>query len=207
MRRGLLFLAIVVVPITGCLVAKGSSPATAAAAPSCTTASVRITDYNTVVGAGSVNDLFRIKNVSRQACSLRGYARVAYMGVYGIGTPYKDPDRLTVSEVRSYGRNGNDIGGLKKGLSIPTVTLQPDGGGASFWLAGTDEPHVNQQSRCIISYKMLVWLPGSLGSMAVPPLHANGFYWCGTFAAHPILPGESGSDPPMPLSYYFGTPG
>lgn len=207
MRRTSLFLAMTVVLVAWCSVSIGSSPATAAAAASCTTVSVRITDYNTVVGAGSVNDLFWIKNVSRQACTLRGYVRVAYVGVYGIGTPYKDHHRLTVREVRSYGRNGNDIGGLKKGLQIPRVTVQPDGGLASFWLAGTDEPVGNPPGRCIVSYKMLVWLPGSSTSIAVQPLRANGFYWCGGFAAHPILPGKSGSDPPRPLSYYFGTPG
>ena len=192
---------------TGCLLVQGGSPATAAVTPTCTAASVRITDYNTVVGAGSVNDLFWIKNVGRQACSLRGYVGVAFVGVYGIATPYKDPHRLALSEVHSYGRNGNDIGGLKKGLPIPTVTLRPGGSVASFWLAGTDEPHGVPSSRCIVSYTMLAWLPGSSSSIAVQPLHANGFYWCGAFAAHPILPGQSGSDPPTPLSYYFGIPG
>ena len=119
----------------------------------------------------------------------------------------KRPHRLTISEVHSYGRDGNDIGGLKRGLPIPTVTLQPGGGVASFWIAGTDEPHNVPPTRCIMSYKMLAWLPGTSSSIVVRPLRANGFFWCGAFAVHPVLPGESGSDPPMPLSYYFGTPG
>ncbi len=178
-----------------------------AAVRECAARYVRITDYNTLVGAGNVNDLFWIKNVSSQACSLRGYVRAEYIGVYGIGTPYRNPHRLSVPELRSYGRDGNDIGGLEKGLPIPSVTLAADGGLASFWLAGTDEPHDSPPSRCIDAHKMLVWLPGSSTAIAVPPLRANGFYWCGAFAAHPILPGASGSDPPKPLAYYFGTPG
>jgi hypothetical protein len=112
-----------------------------------------------------------------------------------------------IDEVHSYGRDGNDIGGLKRGLPVPRVTVQPNGGVASFWLTGTDEPVGNPPGRCIVSHKMLVWLPGSSISIVVQPLRANGFFWCGGFAAHPILPGKSGSDPSMPLSYYFGTPG
>jgi hypothetical protein len=186
--------------------AVASSPAASAAVAPCAASAVRITDYNTLVGAGSVNDLFWIKNVSSQACSLRGYVRVEYIGVYGVGTPYRNPRRLSVGEVHSYGRDGNDIGGLEKGLPIPSVTLDAQRGVASFWLAGTDESHGSPPSRCIDSRTMLVWLPGSSTAIAVHPLRANGFYWCGSFAAHPILPGRSGSDPPKPLTYYFGTP-
>jgi hypothetical protein len=36
-------------------------------------------------------------------------------------------------------------------------------------------------------------------------LKSNGFWWCGGFAAHPIVPGDSGSDPAVRLSYYFGS--
>lgn len=176
----------------------------AAVAPACAASSVRITDYNTVVGAGNVNDLFWIRNVSPTTCSLRGYVRVAYVGVYGIGASDANPHRLTVSETRSYGRSGNDVGGLKKGLPIPTVILRPRGL-ASFWLYGTDEQHgTSVTSRCIISYRMLVWLPGSSTSVTLASLRSNGFFWCGGFAAHPIVPGESGSDPAVRLSYFFG---
>ncbi len=149
---------------------------------------------------------FRSNPRLQQDCSLRGYVRVAYVGVHDVGTPYNDPRRLTVSEGHSYGRDGNDIGGLKKGLPIPTVLLKVNGV-ASFWLYGTDEPVGSPPVRCIDSRKMLVWLPGSSISIVVQPLRANGFYWCGGFAAHPILAGESGSDPPKPLSYYFCTSG
>jgi hypothetical protein len=183
------------------------TPVTAAVVPSCTSASVEVSDYNTLVGTGHVNDLFWIKNVGRRACTLHGYVRAAFIGVYGAGTPYKDSHTLTIREGHSYGRDGNDVGGLKKGLVIPTVTLKPDGSGASFWLAGTDIQAGNPPDRCITSYKMLAWLPGSSTSIVVKPLRANGFFWCGGFVAHPIVPGKSGSDPAVRLSYYFGVPG
>jgi hypothetical protein len=166
-----------------------------------------MTDYNTVVGAGHVNDLFWIKNVSHQTCTLRGYVRAAFVGVYGSGTADKNPHRLTVREVHLYGHGGNAVGGINSGIPIPRVTIQPGGGVASFWLDGIDIPVGNPPGRCITSYKMLAWLPGSSTSILVLPLRANGFFWCGGFAALPILPGESGSEPSRPLSYFFGTSG
>jgi hypothetical protein len=184
-----------------------TSSAIASSVPTCTTTSVRITDFNTVVGAGHVNDLFWMKNVSHESCTLRGYVRVAFVGVYGIGTPYKNPHRLTVREVHLYGRDGNALGGINNGRPIPRVTIQPNGSVASFWLDGIDIPVGNPPGRCIVSYEMLAWLPGSSTSIIVQPLRANGFFWCGGVAAQPILPGESGSEPSRPLSYFFGTPG
>jgi hypothetical protein len=194
--------AIVVVAL--CLVSNGASRATATSVTSCTPASVRITDYNTVVGAGHVNDLFWIKNVSHQACTLRGYVRAAFVGVYGIGTAYKNPHGLIVREVHLYGRGGNALGGIDNGRPIPRVTIQPGGGVASFWLDGIDIQVGNPPGRCIISHRMLAWLPGAATSIAVQPLRANGYFWCGGFAALPILPGVSGTEPSRPLSYFFG---
>jgi len=166
-----------------------------------------MTYYNSVVGAGHVNDLFWIKNVSRQACTLRGYVHAAFVGVYGIGTPYKNPHVLVVRETHLYGHDGNAVGGINNGLPIPRVTLQPGGGVASFWLDGLDIPVGIPPGRCIISHEMLAWLPGSLTSIVVQPLRSYGFFWCGGFSALPILPGESGTEPSRPLSYYFGSPG
>jgi hypothetical protein len=205
MRRATRIVTLFVFLVVGFPSVTSSSLAVAAVVPACAANSVRITDYNTLVGAGNVNDLFRIRNVSALACSLRGYVRVEYLGVYGIGVSDAKPHPLTVGEARSYGRDGNDVGGLKKGLPIPTVMLQ-EHGVASFWLYGTDEQHgTPATSRCIASYKMLVWLPGSSTSITVQPLKDNGFFWCGVFTAHPIVPGGSGSDPAVRLSYYFGS--
>lgn len=205
MRRTVTILSVTAALVVGALETSVGSTAAAGAAPPCSARAVRISDYNTIVGTGNVNDLFWVRNIASTSCSLRGYVRVAYVGVYGIATPHKNPHRLTVREVRSYGRDGNDLGGLKKGLSVPTVTLEAHGGVASFWLYGTDEPHNDPPTRCITSYTMLAWLPGSSSSITVQPRRNNGFFWCGGFAAHPIVEGRSGSDPPVALSYYFGT--
>jgi hypothetical protein len=168
---------------------------------------VSVTDYNTLVGAGHVNDLFWIKDVGHASCTVRGYVRATFIGVYGEGTPYKDPQNLTVRETHLYGRGGNYFGGISNGRPIPTVTLRPGEGVASFWLDGTDETVGNPPGRCIISHEMLAWLPGSSAAIVVHALRDNGFFWCGGFAALPILSGKSGTEPPRPLSYYFGVSG
>jgi hypothetical protein len=183
----------------------GGSHAVAAAAPSCSASSMRITNYRSAVGAGNVNDLFWIRNLSSLECSLRGYVRVEYVGVYSTGASQAKVHLLSVAEGHSYGREGNDLGGLKKGRPAPTVMLK-EHGLASFWLYGTDEQHgTPDTSRCIVSHTMLVWLPGSSTSLTVQSSKDNGYYWCGRFTAHPIVPGESGSDPAVRLSYYFGS--
>jgi hypothetical protein len=204
MRRAVKILTLVMFFWVGSPAVMSGTSASAAVTPACAASSVRVTDYNTLVGAGNVNDLFWITNVSSFECSLRGYVRVEYVGVYGTIGTHEKSHPLAVHEEHSYGRNGNDIGGLKRGLPLPTVTLK-EHGVASFWLYGTDEQHGGPgTSRCIVSHQMLVWLPGSSTSLTVRPLKSNGFWWCGGFAAHPIVPGDSGSDPAVRLSYYFG---
>jgi hypothetical protein len=189
------------------LAGTSAASASSTAVSTCAAASVKVTDYNTVVGAGNVNDLFWIKNVSGQECSLRGYPRVTFFGVYGDKFSAKNARTLVVGEERTLGRDGNDLGGVKLGVAIPKVVLPPHGGRASFWIYGTDEPHNNPPTRCITSYEMSAWLPGDSAPIVVAPMRGNGFFWCGAISVHPIVPGDSGSLPPMPLSYFFGAPG
>lgn len=198
-------IAAAVLGVPGALVTLPTSAASLTA-PSCTPASIRITDYNTLVGRGNVNDLFWVHNVSNEACSLRGYVRVSYVGTYGLTTKGKKPKLLAVQQADTFGENGNDIGGIKRGVAMPTVMLNPKSD-ASFWIYETDESHVllnGQSTRCIMSVKMLAWLPGATSSMNVSPLRANGFFWCGGIYVHPIVPGQSGSIPARRLTYYFG---
>lgn len=181
--------------------------ATSSLVATCSATSVRVVDHNTVVGAGNVNDLFWIENVSSERCWLRGYVRTAYIGNYGLKPTSKVGHLLVVAEADSLGRDGNDVGGVKRGVKLPTVTLLPRTGRASFWIYGTDIQHGSLPSRCIISFKMLVWLPGSAKEVSVSPTRSNGFFWCGGISVHPIVPGVSGSDPSVPLRYYFGVSG
>jgi hypothetical protein len=194
----------------GGLVPIESAIASRSITPNCADTSVHVTDYNTWVGAGNVNDLYWIRNVSRQSCSIHGYVRVSFIGVYGFATRnVKDPRALSVhvEDNRNGGANGNDSGGVKTG-PIPTVTLAP-GGVASFWIYGTDETvHLanGHLTRCITSYRMRASLPGNNHPNFVAPMPDNGFYWCGGVDIHPVVEGESGTYPPKPLSHYFGTP-
>lgn len=211
MRRLSLFIQVIAAVIAGCSIPISAASAAIQIAPPCGAASVRVTEYNTSVGAGSVNDLYWIRNVTNQSCSIRGYVRVAFVGVYGLATgKLKNVHTLSVrvGNSRSGGSNGNDAGGVKSG-PIPVVGLAPRGV-ASFWIYGTDESsHLmnGQLTRCITSYRMLVWLPGSERSNVVAPLPANGFYWCGGIVVHPVVAGRSGSQPARSLSYFFGAPG
>jgi hypothetical protein len=200
---------LLVLVLATCLVPFNSAIAGGSITPKCVSSSVRVTEYNSWVGAGNVNDLYWIRNVSGQSCSIRGYVRVSFVGVYGFATRnLKDPHALAgrVGDSRNGGANGNDSGGVKSG-SIPTVTLAPRGI-ASFWIYGTDESvHLSngEQTRCITSYRMMASLPGSDHPDVVTAMPDNGFYWCGGIDIHPVVKGESGTDPPMPLSSYFGT--
>jgi hypothetical protein len=118
-----LSLVMAVIVMVGCGATVESSSAAAKAVSTCSASSVRITERGTLAGGGNVDDLFCIRYVSRQTCSFRGSVRIAYDGVYGIAAAYENPRRLVVGEANSDARDGNDIGGLRKGRDIPTVTL------------------------------------------------------------------------------------
>ena len=177
----------------------------------CSSSAVHITEYNTVVGAGNVNSLFWIRNVSGTRCSLRGYVRAGYVGHYGVEVKGAHATLLTVaqSDRPGGGKNLNDIGGLHDGAVISTVVIEPHAL-ASFWIYGTDEStHLRdgRVTRCITALTMLVRLPGSTTPVDVTPPKGDGFFWCGPTSVHPVVSGDSGSIPSRPLSDYFGTPG
>lgn len=201
---------LIVLAAAGCLIPFKSAVAGGSIAPKCGSSAIRVTEYNTWVGAGNVNDLYWIRNVSSQVCSIHGYLRVSFIGVYGLTFgSLKNPRALSVrvEDSRDGGANGNDSGGVQSG-PIPTVTLAPRGV-ASFWIYGNDEAvHLanGQQTRCITSYRMLASLPGSHVPDVVVPMPENGFYWCGGIDVHPVVDGKSGTNPPKPMSSYFGTP-
>ncbi|HVA53095.1 MAG TPA: hypothetical protein VNF05_06220 [Acidimicrobiales bacterium] len=183
------------------------TPASTLPVPTCAPGETRITDYNTSVSLGSVNELFWIHSDANHACSLHGYVRVSFIGTYGLTSKGKKPKLLSVGQADTRGASGNDLGGVQRDVAIPTVTLKAKGH-ASFWIYGTDESHVaanGQSTRCTVSFKMLAWLPRATSSIVVSPMRANGFFWCGGVFVHPIVPGVSGSLPPRPLTYYFGT--
>src|SRR5487761_2123339 len=138
------------------------SATSAGAVTTCSSSSVRVSEYNSWVGAGNVNLLFWIRNVQAQSCTVRGYVRVAYVGVYGLKSgPLHHVHTLSVrvEDAMNGGDNGNDFGGVRSG-PISVVTLAPHGVD-SFWIYGTDEPAGAPPVRCITSYRMRVWLAGA----------------------------------------------
>jgi hypothetical protein len=161
-----------------------------------------ITEYNVNVATGKVQELYWIKNVSAQSCSLRGFVRVTYVGNYSPRPAAMKPHDLTVGVSDSYGPWGGESGGLRHGLAVPTVVLSP-AGMASFWISGTDgsfHQSNGRMSRCTMSYKMQLQLPGESSAVTVVPMRAANFGWCGSIDLTPILAGRSGAEPALPLS-------
>jgi hypothetical protein len=179
--------------------------AAASALAPCSPASVRITEYGVDVGMSHADELFWIRNESSRECTLRGYVRVSYEGLYEPFSSSEAPKLLSVQQ--RYALGGDEsFGGVKAGLAIPKVKLKPKGV-ASFWIFGTDGSYRlanGHQSRCISSTEMLVRLPGATASIDVSPIRAAVFFWCGGIDVYPITSGESGTDPARPLSYFRG---
>ena len=206
-RRESLVMALLAVVLMASPMGTHLVSASSTTVPPCASAWLHITDQNTSVAAGSMNDLYWIKNVSNRVCSLRGFIRAAYSGNYGPEVNVKQEHVLSVGELHSL---RGQIGGLKRGVAPPTVTLPPRRGMASFWIAGTDEQfhQVNgRASRCILSYKMFAWLPAAARPLVVAPLRNDGFFWCGAIDVQPIVAGRSGADPPVSLTRYLVPPG
>lgn len=133
---------------------------------------------------------------------------MSFEGKYGSDNePVKVAHPLVVKEVENRGRDGNDLGGIKTGLPIPTVDLSSKMSAASFWIYGVENPTTGPNgvvSRCITSFEMKVLLPGDSASTAARLAPGQGFYFCGTVEVHPIVPGSSGSDPALKLIFHFG---
>jgi hypothetical protein len=206
--RRVLFAMLLIAVIGPTSESAGSASTKAAAPPPCTAASVRVSEYSFQGGAGNVNYLFRITRTDNQSCSLHGYPRVSFDGKYGYNNePVKVARPLVVKQVESLGRDGNDLGGMKAGLPMPTVDLSSKQSDASFWIYGVENPTTGPNgvvSRCITSFEMRVRLPGDTRSTVARLAPGQGFYFCGAVAVHPIVPGSSGSDPARKLIFNFG---
>jgi hypothetical protein len=91
-RLALLPLAVVICVATGSASSAGSAGTHAAAAPRCDVNDERLTYYPASEGAaGSVFEKFRIRHRGkRPRCSLRGYAKVQWLGRKGKVLPIKN---------------------------------------------------------------------------------------------------------------------
>ena len=134
--------------------------------------------------AGHSGDLFWIRNTGRVICELRGYPIVRFT-VHGHLAP------LTSSNVTSpLGRPT----GLRRGP--PPVVRLAAGKVASFWVVGSD---VVTPCRDLTS--MVVVLRGLKGRAVIGSPSAYTFWpFCGSgVTVSPILPGTSGSVPPLSI--------
>jgi hypothetical protein len=186
---------IVVVSITlflsGFVSLTGDTSASATALASCSASAVHVAFSGFLGGAGSENDLFWVTNVADRSCALRGYPDVTFLGPHAV--------QLSVKVTNAANRDYNDLGGLKRGEALPTVALAAHGGVASFMIYGTDEQHGSPPTTCIETRKMLVTLPNMRQQDTVLARVGSAFYWCGGITVHPLVPGRTGADPPIPL--------
>ncbi|MDE3064141.1 MAG: hypothetical protein KGJ36_00530 [Acidobacteriota bacterium] len=197
MRRATLSLVTVtalslVAPVRGAAAAAGPRP--------CSFRDAVVTTYGVSVAAGTVGELFWIAATGARACTVHGYARVSFTGTYGTAPSRRA--RIELAVAQSDHRRRAPIAGVALGRALPTATVSPGGPIASFWIFGTDEPHVDANgttSRCILSGDMSLRLPGDANPLTVTPARNMSFDWCGPVELYPVVPGDTGSDPPFPL--------
>jgi hypothetical protein len=190
-RRNPIIVLVIALFLSGFSFVASSSLSAAQMTSLCSSSDLRITPHGFLAGTGSVNNLFWIRNVGGSSCSLRGYPGVTFLGSRAA--------QLEVKQTNTANRNFNDVGGLRRGVTLPTVVLAANGGIASFMIYGTDEQHGNPPTKCIETRKMLVSIPNVVGRFTILMRVGSAFYWCGGIAMHPIVPGRTGADPPIAL--------
>jgi hypothetical protein len=156
----------------------------------CVTSQLHL-QYNQMrAGTGNVNLFFLIRNESSLSCSLRSFPGVTFLG--------SNEARLSISQANAADSDGNDLGGLRPGLPVPTVVLAAHSGVASFSIYGRDMPHGNSVKGCVNTRTMLTKLPGVAGTYTIFLTPRSGEFdtWCGGVTMHPIVPGRTGVYPP-----------
>jgi Domain of unknown function (DUF4232) len=134
--------------------------------------------------AGHSGDLFWIRNTGSVDCALRGYPIVRFLASGRLAP-------LTSSEAISpLGRPT----GLRRGRP-PLVRLAP-GKVASFWVVGND---VVMPCRDLASMVIVVRALKGRAVISSPPAYSS-WPFCGSgVTVSPILPGTSGSVPPVAM--------
>jgi hypothetical protein len=156
--------------------------------PSCPPSVIHISQSGVLAGAGSVNLLFSITSDSRQDCSLKGYPRFHFYAESGA--------RLSVGETDRATPDGNWLGGLAKGISLPKVTLSKGKHVASFFMDGNE---MATSAHCISTKNAVGMLPRSQTPIHISLTEGSSYNWCAGIMIHPIVPGITGKDPPGPI--------
>lgn len=178
-----------------------SLPVVVTSAPGCAAQAIDVAYEGRLVGAGSWNYLFTLRNASDHACSLAGFPSVRFLSSTGstISVPIDDSKG-------ECGRFGCGIGGLRNRGALPRALLAAHTGTASFFLEGVDvstwkapAPH---PTACETVPRVEVALPHSSVWRAITNWRSgmDTLYPCGDVAVLPLVPGKSGTFPGVPLS-------
>ncbi len=175
----------------------GTTPAATGAALAvspCSVGSVTATLEGNSGSMGTFHQLFLLRNTTDVACTLTGYPSVSLVSAKGVVVP----------QVVTHQRDQGGVLGLSGSAAVPTVHLAAHGGVASFWIADHDVPTGNPPAPCVTIARVVITWPHANGSATVP-LGAPSVLSCGHVQVFPVTPGLSGSTPPHPLSFYFGS--
>jgi hypothetical protein len=170
----------------------GASKASSISVPLCTASNIRISDRGTDVGGGSWIQLFQLKNVGNNACSISGYPGVSTETARGV-------DRTLAVTLIRY-EAARKIGDSRRGPLTPS-NLAAHGGVASFWITGSDTPLRNLHD-CQFATKVSVTLPRGPGTLAYEVGRIPFSYCENEVGVTPVLPGRSGSLPLEQLKYF-----
>jgi Protein of unknown function (DUF4232) len=182
--RGLFSLAMA----SGLLLPAADGKVASAASLSCHESRLVVTWRGSTGGlAGHGGELFWVRNEGSAVCRLSGYPVVSFETGAHV-SPFRN---LDVKGRGFYGPTG--IGAHR---SFPVVRLAPNGGLASFWVFSEDV-----MPPCPVLPTVVVEFRGVAGYQSVPvPKAYSAWPVCGTEVdVLPILPGDSGSIPPISL--------
>jgi len=136
--------------------------------------------------AGTVGELFWIRNQGLSPCVVSGFPTITF---------YANGKKLPMQTSDVAGHFGNDMMGVASKKRLPTIRLLSNAI-ASFWIFGNDV-----MSKCINASQIMTSVKSLTGHALIPvPRGYSAWIFCGGgIAVNPMVPGVSGSDPPRPL--------
>jgi hypothetical protein len=161
----------------------------------CASAAVRVTLEGADGSMGTFSQLFWVRNLASNACSISGYPTVGFLNASGA----------PVSQVVTHLRGQAGIFGFGGTGAPPMVTLAPRGGVASFWVVDHDVPTGTPPAACASVPRVRVTWAHAAGGQDVTLGRFHQITSCGHVGVYPVLPGRWGAQPHKSLTFYFGT--
>jgi hypothetical protein len=201
-RRVLAIIGVVVLVVVGVLIAllslkgHGSSPTHPSTAPTvrpdpvptgtsvCQPGQIQVSSLGGGAGADNVDQVFGFVNISKGACTVSGYPRIAALNAQG--------DQVAVAAQQLSG-----LGGVQSGASAPPVVTLKPGQISSAMVSGTDIP-IGNATTCPAGYPaFLITSPGSTQPVKISAVDGPGpgsFPGCSPIIrVNPIVPGTTGA--------------